>query len=71
MDRQFEPSRGEPFLLKIGTNTVSEGDHVLEIEEIKSKRKKRVFTTYNDLKRHLTKFSGVLIREMVYTDFFG
>ena len=71
MDRQFEPSRGEPFLLKIGTNTVSKGDHVLEIERIKRKRKKRVFTTYNDLKRHLTKFSGVLIREMVYTDFFG
>ena len=66
MDRTFEPARDELALLKIGLNTVAEGNRVPEIERLNRTIKEMVCASYNELKRNLNKLSVVLIIYMVY-----
>ena len=70
IDRQFEPDRGNLALLNNGLSTVAKSKHAPEIYQLQITIKEIVLDTYNEIKRHFTNISGVLIREKLYATVF-
>ena len=60
--RQCEPDYGARKLLQISLNNVYKDEQFPEIERINLTIKEKVCATYNDLNRHLTNISVLLIR---------
>ena len=71
MNKKFESDCGALTLLHIGLNTFYKGKHIPDIERLNRTIKERIRATYKNINRHLTKILGMLIREMVYAEFFS